>query len=171
MTDMAGQPIASAFRAIWPDAPCIGSYVAGALHKGEGETITVENPVTGAVAFSYADAGKKIAGDAAEAAARAQPAWAALTGAARGRILQAIARAVQARADDLAMLECVSAGKPIRDTRGEVAKVAEMFEYYAGWADKFHGDVIPVPTSHLNYTRREPVGVVLQITQIGRAHV
>lgn len=164
MTDMAGQPIASAFRAIWPDAPCIGSYVAGALHKGEGETITVENPVTGAVAFSYADAGKKIAGDAAEAAARAQPAWAALTGAARGRILQAIARAVQARADDLAMLECVSAGKPIRDTRGEVAKVAEMFEYYAGWADKFHGDVIPVPTSHLNYTRREPVGVVLQIT-------
>ena len=49
--------------------------------------------------------------------------------------------------------------------RGEVAKVAEMFEYYGGWADKFYGDVIPVPTSHLNYTRREPAGTVLQITR------
>jgi acyl-CoA reductase-like NAD-dependent aldehyde dehydrogenase len=39
-----------------------------------------------------------------------------------------------------------------------------MFEYYAGWADKLQGDVIPVPSSHLNYVRREPVGVVTQIT-------
>jgi len=44
----------------------------------------------------------------------------------------------------VAELETLSAGKPVRDTRGEVAKVAEMFEYYAGWADKLHGDVIPV---------------------------
>ncbi len=39
-----------------------------------------------------------------------------------------------------------------------------MFEYYAGWCDKLHGEVIPVPTSHLNYTRHEPVGTVVQIT-------
>ncbi len=39
-----------------------------------------------------------------------------------------------------------------------------MFEYYGGWCDKLHGEVIPVPTSHLVYTRREPFGVVLQIT-------
>ena len=39
-----------------------------------------------------------------------------------------------------------------------------MFEYYAGWADKQHGDVIPVPTTHLNYTLREPYGVVAQMT-------
>ena len=76
----------------------------------------------------------------------------------------AIARAIQGKAEELARLESLSAGKPIRDRRVEVAKVAEMFEYYAGWADKFHGDVIPVPSSHLNYTRREPMGIVLQIT-------
>eukprot|EP01031_Cornospumella_fuschlensis_P048891 gene48891-59866_t len=64
----------------------------------------------------------------------------------------------------LAELETLSAGKPIRDTTGEVTKVAEMFEYYAGWCDKLHGEVIPVPTSHLNYTRPEPFGTVVQIT-------
>ena len=51
---------------------------------------------------------------------------------------------VRQHADALAELETLSAGKPIRDTRGEVAKVAEMFEYYAGWCDKLHGEVIPV---------------------------
>jgi acyl-CoA reductase-like NAD-dependent aldehyde dehydrogenase len=75
-----------------------------------------------------------------------------------------VARLVRAHAEALAELEMLSAGKPIRDTRGEVAKVAEMFEYYAGWADKLHGEVIPVPTSHLNYTRPEPFGTVVQIT-------
>lgn len=62
------------------------------------------------------------------------------------------------------MIECISANKPIRDARGEVIKVAEMFHYYAGWADKIHGDVISVPTTHLNYVVYEPLGTVLQIT-------
>jgi len=42
--------------------------------------------------------------------------------------------------------------------------VSEMFEYYAGWCDKMTGEVIPVPTSHMNYTRHEPYGVVTQVT-------
>ena len=42
--------------------------------------------------------------------------------------------------------------------------MAEMFAYYGGWADKIHGEVIPVPSGHLNYTKREPLGVVFQIT-------
>jgi len=71
---------------------------------------------------------------------------------------------IREHAEALAQLEALSAGKPIRDCRGEVGKVAEMFEYYGGWADKFYGDVIPVPSTHLNYTRREPVGTVLQVT-------
>jgi len=67
-------------------------------------------------------------------------------------------------AKDLATLEAVVAGKPIRDCRIEVSKVAEMFSYYAGWTDKLHGQVISVPSGHLNYTQREPLGVVFQIT-------
>jgi acyl-CoA reductase-like NAD-dependent aldehyde dehydrogenase len=75
-----------------------------------------------------------------------------------------VARLVRQHAAALAELEMLSAGKPIRDTSGEVVKVAEMFEYYAGWADKLHGEVIPVPSGHLNYTRPEPFGTVVQIT-------
>ncbi len=113
---------------------------------------------------SYADAGAPVV-DAAMAAARTgQQAWWKLTAAARGRAMWEIARLVRQNAEALAELETLTAGKPIRDTRGEVAKVAEMFEYYAGWCDKLHGEVIPVPTSHLNYTRHEPIGTVVQIT-------
>lgn len=74
-----------------------------------------------------------------------------------------VARELRLHVEPLARLEAIGSGKPIRDCRGEVAKVAEMFEYDGGWADKFYGDVIPVPSSHLNYTRREPAGTVLQI--------
>lgn len=59
-------------------------------------------------------------------------------------------------ADAIAELEALSAGRLIRDTAGEAVRVAEMFEYYAGWCDKLQGELIPVPPTHLNYTRQEP---------------
>ena len=78
--------------------------------------------------------------------------------------MQAIATSVEKNAETIAQLEALVAGKPLRDCRVEVSKVAEMFRYYAGWTDKLHGEVIPVPSGHLNYTLREPLGVVFQIT-------
>ena len=164
MTFFMDERLQAALEPIWPDMPVLGSHIDGEIVVGGGATVAINDPATGKPLLGYPDAGAELATRAAGAAARAQPGWAALSGAARGRIMQAIARAILAEAEALARLESLSAGKPIRDTRVEVAKVAEMFEYYAGWADKFHGDVIPVPTSHLNYTRREAMGVVLQIT-------
>ena len=61
-------------------------------------------------------------------------------------------------------MEALSAGKPIRDARVEVACVAEMLAYYAGFADKLTGDVVPVPTSHLNIVTREALGTIVQLT-------
>ncbi len=87
-----------------------------------------------------------------------------LTASARGRVMNEIARRIREHAPLIAEIESRSAGRPIRDIRGEAVRVAEMFEYYAGWCDKLYGDVIPVPSSHLNYTRHEPIGVVTQIT-------
>lgn len=142
----------------------IGSWIGGAVVRGEGEVVAVVDPVTAEPLFSYADAGAAVARRATEIAARAQIGWAATPAASRGRVMQAIAREIAAHSEALARLEALSAGKPIRDTRVEVAKVAEMFDYYGGWADKLHGDVIAAPTTHLVYTRREPYGVVLQIT-------
>ncbi|SEH25932.1 Acyl-CoA reductase [Methylobacterium sp. 275MFSha3.1] len=142
----------------------IGSVVAGEILAGTGAALDLTNPADGGVLATFADAGPSVVEAAMAAARDAQRAWWGMSAAARGRALWAVAALVRQHAGALAELETLSAGKPIRDTRGEVAKVAEMFEYYAGWCDKLHGDVIPVPTSHLNYTRHEPFGTVVQIT-------
>jgi acyl-CoA reductase-like NAD-dependent aldehyde dehydrogenase len=142
----------------------VGSVVGGAVLPGTGAALDLVNPADGNRFLCYRDAGASVVDAAMAAAAAAQPRWWAMTAAARGRAMHAIAAQVRAHAEALAALETLSAGKPIRDTRGEVGKVAEMFEYYAGWTDKLHGEVIPVPSSHLNYTRPEPHGTVVQIT-------
>ncbi len=63
-----------------------------------------------------------------------------------------------------ALLECVNGGKPITGARREVAGAVRVFNYYAGAMDKFFGDTIPVAENILNFTLREPLGVVAQIT-------
>ena len=163
----AAPRVAELLSRLLPQLPAdgrIGSFVAGEILPGAGATLELVNPADGRTLLSFADAGGPVV-DAAMAAARtAQRAWWSLTAASRGRAIWDVARLVRAHVKDLAELETLTAGKPIRDTAGEVAKVAEMFEYFAGWADKLHGEVIPVPTSHLNYTRPEPFGTVVQIT-------
>lgn len=141
-----------------------GSWINGELVAGTGENIDLVNAATGKVFMQYRDAGTNNVDDAAQAAVIAQRQWWAMTATARGRTMYNCGIKVREAAEKLAQLESISAGKPIRDCRVEVAKVSEMFEYYAGWCDKMTGQVIPVPTSHLNYTRHEPYGVVVQIT-------
>lgn len=142
----------------------IGSYVDGASLPGTGETLELTDPATGQVFASYRDAGAPVVDAAMAAADKAQRDWSAMTASARGRVMFEIARLIRQNAEAIAELECRSAGRPIRDVRGEAGRVADMFDYYGGWCDKLHGEVIPVPSSHLNYTRHEPLGVVVQIT-------
>ncbi len=142
----------------------IGSFIAGGLVEGQGDAIKLIDPANETTLASYRDAGAELAGQAVGSAARGAAAWQALTPAARGRVMWAIAAGLRKHHATLAEMEAIIAGKPIRDTRVEVEKVAEMFEYYAGWCDKLAGDVLAVPTTHLNYVRREPFGVVLAIT-------
>jgi betaine-aldehyde dehydrogenase len=142
----------------------LSNWIDGDLVAGEGEEITLINPATGEALVSYRDAGAALIERATQAAQRGQREWMALTASERGRRMNAAIRALEGHEEALAQLESVVAGKPIRDCRAEVGKVREMFEYYAGWCDKQHGEVIPVPTSHLNYVRHVPYGVVGQIT-------
>ena len=89
--------------------------------------------------------------------------WADQSPANRKRVLLRLAELIRANRDELALLESLDVGKPIRDTRVEVEKVAEMFEYYAGWCDKFHhiaGTVNSVAGPYFNFTTPEPTGVV-----------
>jgi acyl-CoA reductase-like NAD-dependent aldehyde dehydrogenase len=131
---------------------------------GFGETLPLIDPATGRTLDEYADGGAEVVGQAVDAAEAGGRTWRSMTASDRGRALFAVGARVRAELEPLAVLEARVAGKPVRDCRAEIGKVAEMFEYYAGWADKQHGEVIPVPTSHLNYTLREPYGVVAQMT-------
>src|SRR5690606_11798309 len=90
--------------------------------------------------------------------------WSSMSGRERGRILHRIADLVERDADRLARLETLDTGKPLREARSvDLRHTIECFRYYAGWADKIEGEVLPVPGSYLNYTRREPVGVCAAI--------
>jgi aldehyde dehydrogenase (NAD+) len=82
----------------------------------------------------------------------------------RGRVLHRIADELSRRAEDFATLETLDTGKPIGQARRDVAGAARYFEYYAGAADKIHGEVIPYAKNVLDYTVLEPVGVSAQIT-------
>lgn len=151
LTGHAGEPFPAAF-------------IDGALADGGGDFLALTDPATGLPLGRFRDAGTALADQAVRAAIPAQAAWAAMPAAARGERLLAFAAAVDAQAQKLARLEAASTGKPIRDCVAEVARVAGMVRYWAGWTDKITGRVIPVPSGHLNYTQPQPLGVVLAIT-------
>ncbi|MDO5661056.1 MAG: aldehyde dehydrogenase family protein [Brachybacterium sp.] len=146
------------------DDDTIGSFINGRIVPGTGETIELIDPHDETRVARYRDGGEDAVDQAVASARHAQQHWRDLTASERGRRLSAVARTLTEHVEELARLESRLAGKPLADARMETAKVVEMFEYYAGWADKQHGTVIPVPTSHLNYTLREPYGVIAQMT-------
>lgn len=142
----------------------IESFIGGQSIAGGGDEFTLIDPATEQMLTSYREAGERLAREAHEAAQKGGTEWRRMTASARGTILFEIARLVRRDTEALAQAESRVAGKPIRDCRGEVAKVADMFAYYAGWADKIEGRTVPVPTSHLNIVEREPLGTIVQMT-------
>ncbi|RMO93272.1 Aldehyde dehydrogenase protein [Pseudomonas syringae pv. tagetis] len=161
---MSTATILELMRPYWGDRSVIASYVGGAFIEGHGAPVEVRNAHDDSLLLSFPDADESLVEVADKAAKAAQQQWWALTAQARGRAMYQVGNLIREEQENLAQLESLTANKPIRDARVEVLKVAEMFEYYAGWADKLHGEIIPVPTTHLNYVTYEPLGTVLQIT-------
>ncbi len=127
-----------------------------------GQTATVTNPATGEPAATVPAAGADDV-DGAVRAARAgfdDGPWPAMPARERGRVLMRIAAGLRERGEAFAQLEVASGGKPITDARAEVLAAAECFEYYAGAATKWTGETIPVSDRGLDFTLREPIGVV-----------
>jgi acyl-CoA reductase-like NAD-dependent aldehyde dehydrogenase len=122
-------------------------------------SLTVLNPATEETVAELDEAGIEEADAAVAAARKAFPAWAAVPPAQRARMLRGLASLVEEHAEELALLETRNVGKPISDSRGEVAMVAEVFHFYAGAVDKHHGETIPV-AGGVDMTFREPLGVV-----------
>ena len=130
-----------------------------------GKTIEVVNPATEEVIAEVASAERSDI-DAAVAAARAafDGPWGKLSARERGRLVWKIGEKLLEQADEIARLETLHNGKPIFESRHiEVPAAAECFQYFAGWADKIHGETVPVKGNYLTYTLREPIGLVAAI--------
>jgi acyl-CoA reductase-like NAD-dependent aldehyde dehydrogenase len=121
--------------------------------------IAVRNPATEETIAEVPSAGVEETDAAVASAKEAFPAWRAVAPADRARLLRRLAALVEEHAEELALLETRNVGKPIADSRGEVAMVAEVFYFYAGAVDKHHGETIPV-AGGVDLTFREPLGVV-----------
>ncbi len=131
-------------------------------------TIDVIYPGTGEVVGKLQAASREDVDDAVKIARTAltQGPWVTkISPAERSRILWRLSELITRQADELAELETLDTGKPVHETRNiEVPLVAEIYQYFAGWATKIHGDTIPSKPGYLNFTLREPVGVVGVIT-------
>ncbi len=143
-------------------------YIGGAfVDAAEGATFESFNPATGRP-FYRAARGTAEDIDRAVTAARvafADEAWRGLSQTRRGHLLRRLGDLIGEHAEELAVAEATDNGKLIREMRGQLAALPEYYYYFAGLADKVHGDVIPaLRTEILNYTLREPLGVVGAIT-------
>ncbi len=138
----------------------IGSEWADAEDGGRFATV---NPATDEVIAEVAE-GRAADIDRAVRSARAaftDSTWRRMNPHKRSRLLWKLADLVEANADELGLLETQDNGKPYFEARRiDVPGAAQTLRYYAGLADKVQGDTVPVPGPFLNYTLREPVGVV-----------
>jgi acyl-CoA reductase-like NAD-dependent aldehyde dehydrogenase len=119
----------------------------------------VLNPATEEPLAELPEAGVEQLEAAVSRAKSAFPAWRELAPGDRARLLRRLAALVEEHGEELALLETRNVGKPISDSRGEVAMVADVFHFYAGAVDKHYGETIPV-AGGVDLTFREPLGVV-----------
>jgi aldehyde dehydrogenase (NAD+) len=137
-----------------------GAFVPAA----DGATIEDLNPHDNAKIADVALAGKEDVDRAVKAAQAAFPKWSKMAAMDRGRLLLKLADKIEEKADELAELESLDTGHPLRDsTRLDVPRTAVTFRYFGGMADKLEGSIIPVDQGFLNLAMREPIGVVGQI--------
>ncbi|MGD0557011.1 MAG: aldehyde dehydrogenase family protein [Streptosporangiaceae bacterium] len=148
--DYAAQPKQLLIGGKWSDA------------YGQATTIT-ENPVTGGILATLAEAQRQDVDAAVESARSAlgDAAWASLRPRERAQLLFRLADAIEERTDEFAALEAIDSGKPLRNaTNVDIPQAIDHLRYFAGWVTKIEGSTITSNVGdYLIYTRREPVGV------------
>ncbi|KES06715.1 betaine-aldehyde dehydrogenase [Streptomyces toyocaensis] len=144
-------------RSIVDIAPSYGLFINGEFTEAaDGKVFKTVSPSTEEVLSEVAEAGEADVDRAVQAARKAFEKWSALPGSERAKYLFRIARIIQERSRELAVLETLDNGKPIRETRdADLPLVAAHFFYYAGWADKL---------DHAGYgANPRPLGVAGQV--------
>ena len=136
-------------------------FIAGAwVAPANGQYLDLSNPSDNSTLASIAR-GDATDIDAAVASARTalNGAWGRATAVERGRILTRIGQKVLEKTEELARLEAMDVGKPLKQARADVLALARYCEFYGGAADKLHGQTIPYLEGYTVYTLREPHGV------------
>jgi betaine-aldehyde dehydrogenase len=140
--------------------------IGGAWRAGQNEQLfEIVEPATGEVMAQAAVASPADVDSAVRAARTAfeSGSWSGMPASGRAKVLYRISELIRKDVQRLANLEARNAGKPIREARDEVMGAAQCFEYYAGAATRIFGETIPVTSPGLDFTLREPVGVVALI--------
>jgi succinate-semialdehyde dehydrogenase/glutarate-semialdehyde dehydrogenase len=143
-----------------------GAYIDGAwVDADSGDTFPVENPATGETVAEVARCGSAETERAIAAADRAQGRWRSLPAAERSGFVRRLFELMMAAQEDLAQLMTAEQGKPISESRGEIAYGASFLEWFAEEGKRIYGDTIPAPGADKRIVCiRQPVGVVACIT-------
>jgi aldehyde dehydrogenase (NAD+) len=148
------------------DGPVYDNHIEGQPRRGDaGRTFNAVNPTTGRPWGTLGESGPSDVDAAVRAAARAlQGAWGALSPTRRGRLMMAWGEKIAGQAEAIARLESTQNGKLLGEMLAQARVVRDWLYYFGGLADKIEGRVIPLERrSVLNYTLREPLGVVAVI--------
>jgi len=148
------------------DGARYGIFIANEWRDASsGKTFAVTNPATGDTLATIPDAGADDARAAIDAASAAFPAWAALPAIQRAELLRKAAALMLERRERLATIMTLEQGKPISESRGEIAYAASFFAWFAGEAERVYGQIVPSSAANKRImVLRQPVGVCALIT-------
>lgn len=141
-------------------AMLIGGERCGAA---SGETLEARDPASGELLGRFPRGDSRDVGRAVDAAAAAFPAWRAMPATERAACLLALADRVQEHAEELAAIDVADNGSPIKEMRNDAGIAVAQMRYFAGLALQLRGETIPTGHDRVNYTLREPFGVVGRI--------
>ena len=149
-------------RSLWKERACIGGEW---LAADSGLTTEIRNPANGALLGTVPQMGAGEARRAIEAAHAAMPGWAKKTAGERARLMRKWFDLMMANQEDLAVIMTAEQGKPLAESRGEIAYAASFIEWFAEEGKRLYGDIIPghQPDKRI-MVLRQPVGVVAAIT-------
>ena len=136
------------------------NYINGEWKEGSLGTLEMINPSYNRNIGEIASSGKQDVDEAVSAARNAfDGEWGKTEAAERGRLLQQTAEILKKHRDELAEIESKDTGKPLSQARADAGLIARYFEFYAGAADKLHGETIPYQNGYTVFTQRVPYGV------------
>jgi betaine-aldehyde dehydrogenase len=140
------------------------NYYGGAWHKPKsGRHVDVLNPGTGETLGEVADSGPDDVDAAVQTAKAAFKEWRRVLPLERAKMLRRVAEVLRQNANELAMIDAADCGNPVREMIGDAMVAAAQCEFFAGFVTEMKGDTIPMGPDVVNFSLREPLGVVGRI--------